>query len=92
MSQSNQDPQIALILEIIPGLFGLLGIGWIYNGKTTAGVAWLVSGLIWEFIALIIIALTAGVGCFCTIPINLVLVGISASMLNSHTGQNPQFN
>jgi hypothetical protein len=43
-----KDRSIAIILEILPGLFGILGIGWIYSGKTGTGLAWLIGYLIWS--------------------------------------------
>lgn len=64
-----KDRSIALILEILPALFGLFGFGWIYSGRTSTGIAWLIGVLIWDVIAIVISALTAGFGCICTVPI-----------------------
>jgi hypothetical protein len=80
---------VALILEILPGLFGFLGFGWIYSNQTNTGVMWLVGMLVWSLIALAIVLLTAGFGCFCTAPVNLALIVISATQLNSHIKQHP---
>lgn len=33
-----KDRSIAIILEILPGLFGILGIGWIYAENTAVGI------------------------------------------------------
>jgi hypothetical protein len=77
-------------LEILPGLFGFIGFGWIYSGNTSTGITWLVSVLVWDFIAFFIVALTAGFGCFVTVPVNIVLVSISASSLNTYTKQHPE--
>ena len=85
-----KDKSVALILEILPGLFGLLGFSWIYSNQTSTGVMWLVGTFVWDIIALIIIALTAGFGCFCTIPVNIVLIVVSAVSLNSHAKQHPE--
>ncbi len=85
-----KDRSIAIILEVLPGLFGFLGFGWIYSGNTSTGVSWLVGVLVWDFIAAFIIALTAGFGCICTIPANIILVAISATSLNSYTKQHPE--
>lgn len=85
-----KDRSIALILEILPDLFGLFGFGWIYAGNTSAGLMWLVGMLFWDFIAIVIGVLTGGFGCFCTIPVNLVLTVVSASSLNAYTKQHPE--
>jgi zinc-ribbon domain len=85
-----KDRSIALILEILPGLFGFIGFGWMYSGNTTAGLIWLISVLIWDFIGVGIVLLTGGLACFCTVPANLVLIAASASFLNSYTHQHPE--
>lgn len=76
---------MAMILEILPGLFGFLGFGWMYAGQMEKGVMWLVGVLVWDFAAMFILVLTAGFGCLFTIPVNLVLIAISASSLNNYT-------
>ncbi len=85
MPRPHKDRSIALILEILPSLFGLFGFGWIYSGETTRGLIWLFGVLAWMVIAVIVTILTGGLACFCVIPINLVLVAISAYTLNQHT-------
>ena len=85
-----KDRSIAIILEILPGLFGILGIGWIYSGKTGVGLAWLIGYLIWSIIAVTAAVLTGFLACFCTVPVNLVCVGISTLALNSYIKNNPQ--
>ncbi len=85
-----KDRSIALILEIFPGLFGFLGFGWIYCGETNKGITWLVSVLAWNIFATIIIVVTAGFGCIFTLPVNLVLIAVSASSLNTYINQHPE--
>ncbi len=85
-----KDKSIALILEILPGLFGLLGFGWIYSGQTTMGILWLGGTIVWDIIAILVVTFTGGFGCFCTIPVNIVLIAISAMLLNSHIKQHPE--
>jgi TM2 domain-containing membrane protein YozV len=88
-TRSPKDRNTALVLEILPGLFGILGIGWIYSGKTGTGIAWLIGYLIWVGIVITAAVLTGFMACFCTVPINLICVGISASTLNTYTKSNP---
>ncbi len=85
-----KDRSIALILEILPGLFGFLGFGWIYSGNTNTGIGWLVGFFVWDVIAIVIIAATAGFGCFVTVPVSLAIVALSASSLNTYTKQHPE--
>jgi TM2 domain-containing membrane protein YozV len=85
-----KDRNIAILLEILPGLFGILGIGWIYSGKTSTGLAWLIGYLVWVVIVVVAAIISGFMACFCTVPINLVCVGISAYNLNNYTKSNPQ--
>ncbi len=90
-SRSPKDRSIALILEILPGLFGILGIGWIYAGDNNKGVMYLIGFLAWHFLVVLPVALiTAGGGLCITIPIDLVMIGVSASSLNNYTIQHPE--
>ncbi len=73
----------ALILEVVAGLFGFLGIGWIYAGETQKGIVILVGNLIVQFLVLIF---TLFFGVICTIPLS---AGISAYLLNEHIKKSP---
>jgi hypothetical protein len=85
-----KDRSLALILEIIPALFGLYGIGWIYSGNTGVGIAWLLGVLLWEVIATVIAVLSGFLACFCVVPINLALLAITAISLNNYTKRHPE--
>ena len=74
----DRDPFVALLLEIVGGLFGFLGIGWIYAGKPAHGVLLLVGYwlLDWAFgVALAI--MTLGVWCAVWPAQNLIVGAIS---------------
>ena len=93
LTPARKDRSLAIILEVVPGLFGFLGIGWIYSGFTGAGIAWLVGFLIWNIIALVICIFTVGLGCLCTLPINLIVLIASVISLNSQIqNHSEQFN
>lgn len=85
-----KDRSIAIILEILPGLFGFLGFGWIYAGNVGTGIAWLVGMLVWTGIATILAVLTVGISLFCTLPVSIGLLAISAVTLNSYTKNHPE--
>jgi hypothetical protein len=85
-----KDRSIALILELLPGLFGLLGFGWIYSGETGRGIVWLGGMFVWSIIAIGIAVLTGGLSCFCTFPVSISLIAISVASLSSYTRQRPE--
>ncbi len=85
-----KDRGVALVLEILPGLFGLPGIGWIYGGRTGAGVALLLCTLVWDLIAILIDIASGGFACLITVPVNLAVVAISVALLSSYTRQHPE--
>lgn len=80
-----KDRSVALILEILPGLFGLLGFGWIYAGNTGVGIAWLVGMLVWTGIAALIAIFSVGISLICTLPVSIAMIVISAVTLNNYT-------
>jgi len=80
----------ALILEILPFFFGIMGIGWIYAGNTTAGILILIGYLFWNVMAVTLDVLTVGI-CLCVhVPANIAFVALSAIMLNNHAKQHPE--
>jgi TM2 domain-containing membrane protein YozV len=85
----TKDRSTVTILEVIPGLFGILGIGWLYAGNTGAGLAWLIGTIVWDVIAVILATLSVGLGCFCVLPVNVVLLLVSVMSLNNYTKARP---
>lgn len=80
---------MALILEILPGLFGFLGFGWIYVGETQRGVITLIGYIAFAIASVIAISLTAGIGCFICVPLLWGAIAYSASQLNTYTKARP---
>jgi TM2 domain-containing membrane protein YozV len=79
----------ALVLELLPGiLFGLMGIGWMYAGKSDKGIWWLVGSIAWWVIMGVVGLLTIGIGCLC-FPLIWVAAGISAYQLNNQMKAEP---
>jgi hypothetical protein len=87
---ATKDRSLALILEIVGGLFGFIGIGWIYAGQMGMGLAFLIGN--WMFICFqaVLAAVTAGFSLCVTLPIEIAVVAVSAVMLNNHTKQHPE--
>jgi hypothetical protein len=90
LSRGQKDRSLALILEILPGLFGFLGFGWIYLGQTEKGVTFLIGYLVWAVAAGVLMAITAGFACIFVAPINIGVIAMSASQLNRFMDGNPQ--
>ncbi|HSH03597.1 MAG TPA: hypothetical protein VLL52_13840 [Anaerolineae bacterium] len=93
----NTDPAIAIILEIVGGLVGLFGLGWIYAGDRDTGLVFLLGGLLvlWGggtvmgvgLFALSVV--TLGIGsflylCYCFVPLIVIgFIAYSAMNLNN---------
>ena len=82
-----KDRSIAIVLEILPGLFGFLGFGWMYAGNTSAGAIWLICFFVWTIIAGVIAVLTVGFGLCLTLPVSIILIVVSTISLTNYTKQ-----
>jgi hypothetical protein len=82
MMAQRREKTLPLLLEILPGLFGLFGIGWLVSGHTSTGLAWLIGGLVFDFVMGIITVFTLGFGFFCWGPLILVGMIVSTLLLN----------
>jgi hypothetical protein len=89
-TRSAKDRTLALVAEVLPGLFGLLGIGWIYAGSTTTGIAILIGFLLWNFFAIILDVITAGIFACVHLPVNMIAVVGSAILLYNYTKKHPE--
>jgi hypothetical protein len=90
IQRSPKNRGTAMLLEILPGLIGLPGIGWLYGGRGTPGVILLVGFFVWNIIAAILIAATGGIALLCTIPIWIGTVVTSSILLNKYINQHPE--
>ena len=84
-----KDRSIAIILELLPGFFAFLGIGWIYAGQMTTGVIILVTDMAFNCIFAVIGTATAGITFCFTVPLQLVAIGLSTYLLYQHTKNQP---
>ncbi len=78
-----QQPSTPVIIEVIGGLFGFYGIGWLVGGYAFTGVMLLVGSLVLAGLWAIVTIATVGVGLFCIIPIDLAILVTSTLALNS---------
>ncbi len=72
-----KDPQTGLLLELI-GIFGFLGIGWLWAGETAIGMALLIG--FWVFLGIEIFLSIFLIG-LCLLPLNLIIPIVSAFLL-----------
>jgi hypothetical protein len=72
-----------MALEIILGLFGIHGVGWLVAGYQSTGLFWLVGGIVYLILAAIVITVTFGIGTLCVAPISIGLLVWSAVALNN---------
>ena len=83
-AQVKQSPSSGpVIVEVILGLFGIFGVGWLAAGKTPIGLILLVLSAAWWVVSAFAAVHTVFVGCCGIIPLNLVFVAVSASMLHN---------
>ncbi len=94
-SKPDKDVNTAFLIELVGGFFGILGIGYMYTGRTNDGVLRLILWIVYDLIAGITISLLLAVfvGILC-VPIQLVIqIGVplwSANNLkNILTNGNP---
>lgn len=75
----------ALWLEIIFGIFSLLGIGHVYSGRTLLGIALMVGWWFYIAVAGIISVVTLGLGACVFIPIYFAVPIISGIQARTYT-------
>jgi hypothetical protein len=82
---SAPDPNTAFIIELVGGLFGLLGLGYFYVGRTNEGITRLLIFLVYVIVAWIIIGvLSIAIIGVCLIPVQIIIqIGVSIWSANS---------
>jgi membrane-bound ClpP family serine protease len=73
---------LPVVVEVIAGLFGLFGIGWLMSGFTSTGLFLLIGGIIWDVVGSIIGVVTLGIGFLCLGIVNVIVLISSAVILN----------
>jgi TM2 domain-containing membrane protein YozV len=87
VAQPQADTSMPVIVEILCGIFGFYGIGWLIAGYTIPGILLLVGGLVWAVIFWTIAAVTHFVGLVCLVPFDIAIWVTSALILNSRLKQ-----
>ena len=75
---------IAMIIEGIFGIFGFLGVGWMYAGSIGRGLLMMVG--MWVFIAIesVVGTLTGGLAMCLFAPVHLIILVFSAIKVRNH--------
>lgn len=81
-----KDPSTAMIIEILLGLFGFLGIGHLYAGRTTPGIVLLLGWWVFLFVEAMLIFVVIG---FCLFPANLIVPIVSGVWLKNEMTRPP---
>ena len=69
---------VAMILEIVFGLFGIMGMGWLYAGNILTAVLVFIGFMIFVLVEAALIALTGGLCSCVALPVNIGLAVFSA--------------
>ncbi len=80
---------LCLILEVVPALFGLLGIGWIYAGRLKVGLSLLGGGVLFGVVVTILSIFTAGCVLFIALVLWPAAIVASAVMLHRFMASEP---
>jgi hypothetical protein len=75
--QADSTDTIAMIVEIVFGIFGAMGMGWLYAGNIPVGIAAFAGFLILLALELLGISITLGFAACLTIPLNIVIAVVS---------------
>jgi hypothetical protein len=75
----------SLWLEIIFGIFSLLGIGHVYSGRTLLGILLMVGWWVYILVAGVISTITLGLGACVFVPIYLAVPIISGIQARTYT-------
>lgn len=86
-SMTQRDPQTAMIIEIVAGLFGFLGIGYLYAGKTNQGIIRLI--VWWVVLGLLGLSIAVGIG-LCLLPIAWIVGPIVSGIMLKNELARPQ--
>ena len=83
------DPNTAFLLEFVLGLFGFLGVGWVYGGRTLQGLVMLAGWWLVVASGLGGSVLSGGMGCCLWLPVHFIAPFVSAIVLKNELEKSP---
>lgn len=78
---TKKTPAIAAAFELIGGLFGVLGVGWIYAGDTARGVICLICYMVLWPVAVLIAQFSGGCLLPCVLPLVIGVPAVSSILV-----------
>jgi hypothetical protein len=72
-----------IVFEVLLGVFGIYGVGWLVAGKTQTGLILLALSAVWLLVVGASAHATVLLSCCGTVPLNVVFAVISAVMLRN---------
>lgn len=75
---------IALVIEVIPGVFGLLGLGHVFSGRVKVGLGVMFGWFLYIIVGSALTSLTLGGAACLTIPILIVIPIVSGYIARTH--------
>lgn len=83
-AQVKQSPSSGpVVFEVLLGIFGIYGVGWLAAGKTQIGLILLVLSAAWWVTAGFLAIHSLFISCFGSIPLTVIFAVISATMLHN---------
>jgi TM2 domain-containing membrane protein YozV len=75
---------VAMILEIVFGLFGIMGMGWLYAGNILTAVLIFIGFMIFVLVEAALIAITGGLCSCVALPANIGIAIFSATRVRDY--------
>lgn len=79
-----KNPGTAFALELVGGIFGLFGIGYMYAGRTSEGVIRIVVGILCNIFIAVLASVTFGICAFIAIPFYIGFAIMSANSIKNY--------
>lgn len=83
-NQADGSDTIALMIEIVFGIFGILGLGWLYARNIPMAVLAFIGFTIFLFVEALIAMVTFGLSLCLSVPLHFVIVIISGVRARDH--------
>jgi hypothetical protein len=80
---------IGLVVEVVFGLFGFLGLGWLYAGHIAMAVTVFIGFSLFMLVEVGLAVITLGFSLCLTTPVHLILLVVSGVKVRDHIRNHP---